>query len=103
MPFHADPPKCIAKNRACHPQKVHQVNVPMKGRHALLLQSVPFLCLQRLETGHRNIHIAVGSEPNGAYLSSLWDAFRFRVLLHIQAPFCHTGHFVQQCRLAHLA
>jgi len=49
------------------------------------------------------MEVETNTEQNGAYLSSLWDAFCFRVLRHIQAPFCHTGHFVQQCRLAHLA
>ena len=43
------------------------------------------------------------SEWNGAYLRPLWDVFRFHVLRHIQAPLCHTWHFRQQRRLAHLA
>jgi len=45
---------------------------------------------------------AIASDPNGAYLSPLWDGLRFRVLRRIHAPFCHTGQFRQQCRLAQL-
>ena len=79
-------------------ESLNEANPALGRRGIRFLLKYPDLLQTQLDA-----LLQLSSESNGAYLRPLWDAFRFRVLRHIQAPLCHTWHFRQQRRLAHLA